>query len=135
MNVAIVAPDSHALTGKDVSMTARRNLIVVAKVLQNLFTLNLFQKQGSERWMLPLNEWIASKTATVRKYFEDLISVPDPSEYLRVDKYNELTLKISPVIVISLSEIFQTHLLILDNIAARKVCYWFSREVKLTCVR
>jgi len=119
MNVAIVTPDSHALTGKDVSMMARRNLVVVAKVLQNLFSLNLFQ-QKQEKWMLPLNDWIASKIPLVRKYFEELITVTDPSEYLRVDRYNELTLKINPVIVISLSEIFQSHLLILENIAALK---------------
>lgn len=118
MNVAIVTPDSHALTGKEVSMLARRNLVVVAKVLQTLFSLNQFQKQGNERWLLPLNDWIASKTPLVRKYFADLIAVPDPSEYLRVDKYNELTLKISPVIIISLSEMFQTHLLILENLSA-----------------
>jgi len=118
MNVAIVTPDSHALTGKEVSMLARRNLVVVAKVLQTLFSLNQFQKQGNERWLLPLNEWISTKTPLVRKYLADLISVPDPSEYLRVDKYNELTLKISPVIICSLSEMFQTHLLILDNLSA-----------------
>lgn len=120
MNVAIVTPDSHALTGKDVSMMARRNLVVVAKVLQNLFSLNLFQ-QKTEKWMVPLNDWISSKIPLVRKYFEDLITVADPSEYLRVDKYNELTLKINPVIVISLSEIFQSHLLILENLAALKL--------------
>eukprot|EP00026_Physarum_polycephalum_P003083 Phypoly_transcript_03092.p1 GENE.Phypoly_transcript_03092~~Phypoly_transcript_03092.p1 ORF type:complete len:847 (+),score=180.92 Phypoly_transcript_03092:122-2542(+) len=118
MNVAIVTPDSHALTGKEVSMLARRNLVVVAKVLQTLFSLNQFQKVGNERWLMPLNNWINSKTGLVRKYFQDLIDVPDPSDYLRVDKYNELTLKISPVIIISLSEMFQTHLLILDNLSA-----------------
>jgi len=118
MNVAIVTPDSHALTGKDVSMLARRNLVVVAKVMQNLFSLATFQKQ--EKWLLPLNDWISSKLSLVRKYFEDIIAVPDPSEYLRVDKYNELTLKINPVIVISLSEIFQTHLLIMENIGSLK---------------
>jgi Ras GTPase-activating-like protein IQGAP2/3 len=121
MNVAIVTPDSHALTGKEVSMLARRNLVVVAKVLQTLFSLNQFQKQGNERWLMPLNNWIASKTGLVRKYLQDLIDVPDPSDYLRVDKYNELTLKISPVIIISLSEMFQTHLLILDNLSALAV--------------
>jgi len=77
MNVAIVTPDSHALTGKDVSMMARRNLVVVAKVLQNLFSLNLFQ-QKQEKWMLPLNDWIASKLPLVRKYFEELSPSPIP---------------------------------------------------------
>jgi len=120
MNLAIVTPDSFDLVGKELTITARRNLVVVAKVLQNLFSLNLFQNQGGERWMLPLNEWISQKTPAVRKYFEELINVTDPTEYLRVDKYNELTLKISPVIVISLSEISQTHKLILENLTSIK---------------
>lgn len=121
MNLAIVTPDSFDLVGKELTITARRNFVVVAKVLQNLFSLNLFQNQGGERWMLPLNDWISSKTPAVRKYFEELISVTDPTEHLKVDKYNELTLKINPVIVISLSEISQTHQLINENISAIKV--------------
>lgn len=121
VNLAIVTPDSFDLVSKELTMTARRNLVVVAKVLQNLFSLNTFHNQGGERWMLPLNDWISSKTGAVRKYFEELIKVEDPSEHLRVDKYNELTLKIHPVIVISLSEISQTHKLILENMASMKV--------------
>jgi Ras GTPase-activating-like protein IQGAP2/3 len=121
VNLAIVTPDSFDFVGKELTITARRNLVVVAKVLQNLFSLNLFQNQGGERWMLPLNEWISQKTAAVRKYFEELIKVEDPTEYLKVDKYNELTLKINPVIVISLSEISQTHQLIEENVSALRL--------------
>jgi len=121
MNLAIVTPDSFDLGVKEVSMLARRNLVVVAKVLQNLFSLNTFQKQGFERWMLPLNDWINSKIPVVRKYFEDIIAVSDPSEHLRIDRYNELTLKINPVIVISLSEIGQTHKIIQENLKAIKL--------------
>ncbi|KAM9961780.1 hypothetical protein ACTFIR_004641 [Dictyostelium discoideum] len=121
INLAIVTPDAFEILDKELSITSRKNLVNIAKVLQNLFTLKTFQNQGSERWMQPLNKWILSKTSIVRQYLEDLIQVTDPSEYLRVDKYNELTLKLNPVVVISLGEISQTHRLLIANLAALKM--------------
>jgi len=121
INLAIVTPDAFEILDKELSITSRKNLVNIAKVLQNLFTLKTFQNQGSERWMQPLNNWILSKTDIVRQYFEDLVQVTDPSEYLRVDKYNELTLKLNPVVVISLSEISQTHKLLITNLNALKM--------------
>jgi len=38
-----------------------------------------------------------------------LMDVPEPTEFLQVDKYMELTQKTKPVIIISLHEISQTH--------------------------
>eukprot|EP01132_Coremiostelium_polycephalum_P005779 gene5779-7189_t len=121
INLAIVTPDAFEILEKELSITSRKNLVNIAKVLQNLFTLKTFQNQGSERWMQPLNSWILSKTEIVRQYFEDLVQVTDPSEYLRVDKYNELTLKLNPVVVISLGEISQTHKLLVTNLNALKL--------------
>ncbi|EGC29378.1 Ras GTPase-activating protein [Dictyostelium purpureum] len=121
INLAIVTPDAFEILDKELSITSRKNLVNIAKVLQNLFTLKTFQNQGSERWMQPLNSWILSKTDTVRQYLEDLVQVTDPSEYLRVDKYNELTLKLNPVVVISLGEISQTHRLLINHLSALKM--------------
>ncbi|EGG18524.1 RasGTPase-activating protein [Cavenderia fasciculata] len=120
MNLAIVTPDAFEIINKELSMISRKNLVNIAKVLQYLFTLKTFQNQGGERWMQPLNTWILSKTDIVKQYFEDLVQVTDPSEYLRVDKYNELTLKLHPVVVISLGEISQTHRLLLSNLSSLK---------------
>eukprot|EP01133_Synstelium_polycarpum_P004372 gene4372-5114_t len=121
MNLAIVTPDAFEIIDKELSMNSRKNLVNIAKVLQNLFTIKTFQNQGGERWMQPLNKWILSKTDMVRQYFEDLIQVTDPSEYLRVDRYNELTLKLNPVVVVSLGEISQTHKLLIANLNALRL--------------
>ncbi|KYQ94186.1 RasGTPase-activating protein [Tieghemostelium lacteum] len=120
INLAIVTPETHNILNKEVSNTSIKNLVCIAKVLHNLFTMKTFQNQGSEKWLQPLNSWILSKANTVRQYFEDLVHVSDPSEYLRVDKYNELTLKLNPVVVISLGEISQTHKLLLTNLNSLK---------------
>ncbi|EFA81719.1 RasGTPase-activating protein [Heterostelium album PN500] len=121
MNLAIVTPDAFEIIKKELSMNSRKNLVNIAKVLQHLFTLKTFQNQGGERWMQPLNTWILSRTDMVRQYFDDLIQVTDPSEYLRVDKYNELTLKLNPVVVVTLGEISQTHHLLMTNLKFLKM--------------
>eukprot|EP01113_Clastostelium_recurvatum_P027013 TRINITY_DN324_c0_g1_i3.p1 TRINITY_DN324_c0_g1~~TRINITY_DN324_c0_g1_i3.p1 ORF type:complete len:832 (+),score=362.11 TRINITY_DN324_c0_g1_i3:64-2559(+) len=115
INLAIVTPDAFDLVDKELSILARKNLVVISKVLQTLFTLNVFQGQGGEKWLLPFNSWIKKQNADLKNFFRELPKVTDPSEYLRVDKYNELTLKINPVIVISLQEISQTHQVLLEH--------------------
>jgi len=64
---------------------------------------------------VPLNDWLKSRFETVTEYFTDLIDIPEPSEYLQVDKYVELTQKTKPVIIISLHEISQTHKFFAQN--------------------
>ncbi|GAM18809.1 hypothetical protein SAMD00019534_019840 [Acytostelium subglobosum LB1] len=120
INLAIVTPDMYEIIKKELPNSARKNLVTISRVLLSLFTLKTFNNQGGDRWLQPANAWITSHMDTVRRYFDDLIQVTDPSEYLRVDKYNELTLKISPVIVVSLSEIAQTHKLLLAHLRSLK---------------
>jgi len=66
--------------------------------------------------MEPLNDFIKENVEKIRQYFRDLIRVDDPEDYLKVDKYVELTQKTKPVILISLNEIYSTHKLILQNL-------------------
>jgi Ras GTPase-activating-like protein IQGAP2/3 len=114
-NIAIVTPETFQLVDKELSMNARKNLVVVSKVLQNLFTLNKFSETGGEKYFTPMNEWIDHNTDSVKSYFEELIEISDPADFLRVDKYNELTLKVKPVVIMSVDEIMQTHKHLLRN--------------------
>eukprot|EP01114_Cavostelium_apophysatum_P024750 TRINITY_DN97_c0_g1_i1.p1 TRINITY_DN97_c0_g1~~TRINITY_DN97_c0_g1_i1.p1 ORF type:complete len:949 (-),score=375.35 TRINITY_DN97_c0_g1_i1:141-2822(-) len=121
INLAIVTPDAFEIIDKELSPLARKNLVAVAKVLQNLFNLSLFGK--SDQWLMPLNKWISKHLESVRDYFNDLIGVADPEDYLQVDKYMELTQKTKPVIIISLHEISSTHQLLaqtVDKLAKEK---------------
>lgn len=115
INLAIVTPDYYEVIDGELDPIARRNLVPVAKVLQNLFNFSLFSSKN-DRWMMPLNDWIKKNTNVVRDYFTDLIEVADPEEYLQVDKYMELTQKTKPVIIISLHEIASTHQFLLQNL-------------------
>jgi len=108
INLAIVTPDSFEIINTmDLTPIARKNLVAVAKVLQNLFNFSTFTK--TDKWMMPLNAWIKQNLESVRDYFTDLIEVADPEDYLQVDKYMELTQRTKPVIIISLHEISLTH--------------------------
>jgi len=114
INLAIVTPDAFDVLDKELNPVARKNLVSVAKVLQNLFYLTPFGK--NEKWFIPLNGWIQKRLDQVREYFTDIIEVAEPEDYLQVDKYMELTQKTKPLIIISLHEISQTHNFLLQKL-------------------
>jgi Ras GTPase-activating-like protein IQGAP2/3 len=121
INLAIVTPDAYNVIEGELPQSARKNLVVVAKVLQNVFNLKEFSAQ--EKYMLPLNTFISKNKSRLIRYFEEMPKVDDPEDYLQVNKYMELTHKTKPVILISLDEIYKTHSLIakhLDGLAPDK---------------
>lgn len=115
LNLAIVTPDAtHAkIVDKDLSQTARTAVVMVAKVLQNVFNLRPF---ATDSPFAPMNDFITEYKPAVMEYFDSLVKVNDPEDQLQVNKYMELTHKTKPVIQISLSEIFQTHKMIVANL-------------------
>ena len=119
INLAIVTPDAYKIVDKELNPTVRKNLVVVAKVLQNLFNFRKYDAP-EQKHMFPLNDFIERNKPKIINYFNDLIRVDDPEDHLKVNKYMELTQKTKPVILISLNEIFRTHQLLhedLDTIA------------------
>eukprot|EP01087_Luapelamoeba_hula_P002864 TRINITY_DN1266_c0_g1_i2.p1 TRINITY_DN1266_c0_g1~~TRINITY_DN1266_c0_g1_i2.p1 ORF type:complete len:921 (+),score=243.14 TRINITY_DN1266_c0_g1_i2:199-2961(+) len=121
INLAVVSPDAFNVIEKALEPLMQKNLVVVGKVLQNLFNFRPFNKQ--ERYMMALNSFIEQNKATVEHYFNSLVKVDEPEDYLQVNKYMELTQKTKPVILISLREICATHQLLLgnlDNLATEK---------------
>ncbi|KYQ88346.1 RasGTPase-activating protein [Tieghemostelium lacteum] len=114
IQVAMVSPEEYDLVGREILPTSRKNLINVSKVLQALF--NFAQFGASEKHFIPLNAWISSHIADIKRYLEEIIEVGEPEDYLQVDKYMELTQKTKPVIIISLPEIASTHQAISKNL-------------------
>jgi len=140
INLAIVTPDAYSVVDKELEPVVRKNLVVVGKVLQNLFNFRLFNKQ--EKYMMPLNGFIENNKSIVEHYFNSLVKVlcfrpslpclfklcalastshsfgqvDDPEDHLQVNKYMELTQKTKPVILISLHEISAVHNRVLQNL-------------------
>ena len=109
INLAIVTPDATKVVDHALDPDVRKNLVVVrlfkkillslivrmemepvlsfffkkvGKVLQNLFNFRLFSKQ--EKFMAPLNSFIEKNMPTVEHYFDSLVKVDDPEDYLQV---------------------------------------------------
>jgi Ras GTPase-activating-like protein IQGAP2/3 len=119
INVALVSPEAFKIVTRELGTKERKNLIVVGKVLQKAFNLKNFGK--AEKTLMPMNGFIERVHSNLVKYFNDLVQVSDPEDYLQVDQYNEITRKEKPVIVISLTEMISIHRLIyekLDSLAA-----------------
>lgn len=113
-NPAIVAPDAINLIQIKPSRTCRRNLTLIAKVLQNLSNGVLFRDK--EEYMKPMNTYIERTRDALQDYFDKLIAVDDLSDALQVDKYLEHTSVRMNTISISFNQIFLIHSLLLQHL-------------------
>jgi len=107
-NPIIVTPDAINFVDTKPNRTMRRNLILIAKVLQNLSNGLLFGDK--EPYMIIANDFIKEKTEVLQKYFQQLTKVDDLNESLQMDKFLEHTS--SNVLQIQLNQIFLIHTLL-----------------------
>eukprot|EP01099_Mayorella_cantabrigiensis_P000423 TRINITY_DN1192_c0_g5_i2.p1 TRINITY_DN1192_c0_g5~~TRINITY_DN1192_c0_g5_i2.p1 ORF type:complete len:570 (+),score=148.18 TRINITY_DN1192_c0_g5_i2:80-1789(+) len=107
INPAIVSPDAFQLVTSEVTLTGRKNLVAISKVLRYLFNLKVFG--STDKHYQCMDGFLTEKSEVIIEYFNALIQVPEPEEQLEVDKYMELTQKTKPVILISLHEMVSTH--------------------------
>jgi len=117
INLAIVQPDAFKVIDSDLSMFARKTVIVLARVLQHLFNFHQFDSEKpGEKYFVPLNSFIKKNQPVIQEYISSIVQVADPEEHLQVNKYMELAQKAKPVIIISLHEIYRTHALLAENL-------------------
>jgi Ras GTPase-activating-like protein IQGAP2/3 len=118
INLAIVQPDAYKIANDDLPPIARKNLITVSRVLQNLFNFRKFNKDTpGETPFVPLNDFIDKNAPMVQEYVAAIYQVPEPEDKLQVNRYMELAQKAKPVIIISLHEIYKTHALLSENLS------------------
>jgi hypothetical protein len=73
LNPAISSPDtSGVLPPGKWSTQARRNLVLITKVLQNLSNGRTFSNK--EQFMTTLNGYVEKNMASVKQYFDDIIN-------------------------------------------------------------
>jgi len=110
IGLAIVSPDSFGIADANMSMTSRKNLAIVSKVLMHLmFRLSGFPESDE---LAPLNGWIMANRKRVIEYYSELIDVPQPEDHLQVNQYMELTQKTKPIIIVSMGELVLAHQLV-----------------------
>ncbi|XP_055454336.1 ras GTPase-activating-like protein IQGAP2 [Psammomys obesus] len=117
MNPAIVAPDGFDIidmtAGGQINSDQRRNLGSVAKVLQHAASNKLFE--GENEHLSSMNDYLSETYQEFRKYFQEACDVHEPEEKFNMDKYTDLVTVSKPVIYISIEEIINTHLLLLEH--------------------
>jgi len=115
INPAVVTPQAFMLVEVKLSPNTRRNLTLLAKILQNLANNSEFGGL-KEFYMAPLNEFLSSVRVKLNLFLEDLTRVDNLEDHLQLDRYLRLAKMNEAYIHISLNEMYFIHGLLLDNI-------------------
>eukprot|EP01087_Luapelamoeba_hula_P013930 TRINITY_DN4018_c0_g1_i1.p1 TRINITY_DN4018_c0_g1~~TRINITY_DN4018_c0_g1_i1.p1 ORF type:complete len:787 (-),score=140.16 TRINITY_DN4018_c0_g1_i1:88-2448(-) len=108
INPAIVTPQSFMLGEVKLSTNARRNLTLLAKILQNLAN-NVKFGGVKEFFMAPLNICIDKNKDRLNTFLEELTLVENLEQNLTLDKYVALSKTEENSINISLNELYFIH--------------------------
>ena len=115
-NVVDITAESGGLNNDQ-----RRNLGSVAKILQFAATKTGFGDESPH--LIELTSYIIECHEKFKRFFQECIKVPDPEDAFSMDQFTEATLIAKPMIYISLQELYDTHVLLLeylDKIAPEK---------------
>jgi len=115
INPAVVTPQAFMLVDAKLSAHTRRNLTLLAKILQNLAN-NILFGGVKEFYMSPLNDWMTSVREKLNCFMEDLTRVDNLDDHLQLDKYLRLAKTNEAMIHISLNEMYFIHSLLKEHI-------------------
>ncbi|XDV39519.1 hypothetical protein PO909_008752 [Leuciscus waleckii] len=117
MNPAVVAPDGFDVVefgaGSALLPGQRRTLGSIARILQHSAALKHFS--GDSAHLRALNQYISHTHTRFRKFLRAVCDVPEPEERFNIDEYSETLILNRPVIYISISELINTHRLLLEH--------------------
>merc|ERR1719427_682838 len=117
VNPTIVAPERFDMVDKKVDQNLnndqRRNLGSIAKILQFATSKKGFGEESEH--LMVLNPFIIDCHEKFKTFFLRCCSVPEPEVQFNIDQYTEAVLIAKPSIYISLSELCDTHQLLLDH--------------------
>ncbi|XP_023819826.1 ras GTPase-activating-like protein IQGAP3 isoform X3 [Oryzias latipes] len=117
MNPAIVAPDGFDVlersTGSALLPEQRHVLGSVARMLQQVAANKHFHGDGYH--IRALNQYISQTHAKFWSFLQAVCDVPELEQHFSMDEYSELLILNRPVIYISVSELLNTHQLLLDH--------------------
>uniref|UniRef100_A0A8C3ATW4 IQ motif containing GTPase activating protein 3 n=1 Tax=Cyclopterus lumpus TaxID=8103 RepID=A0A8C3ATW4_CYCLU len=117
MNPAVVAPDGFDVVdrsaGSSLQPEQRHILGSVARMLQHAAANKHFHGDGYH--VRALNQYISQTHDKFRKFLLCVCDVPEPEDRFNIDEYSELLIVNKPVVYISVSELLNTHQLLLEQ--------------------
>ncbi|KAG4305268.1 hypothetical protein PORY_001438 [Pneumocystis oryctolagi] len=114
LNPIILAPDSLGIIEGTISVAQRKNLAEISKILVQITTGKLFDK--NDIFLQPLNVYIESAIQRMVKIFRTAIDVQDAERYFEMDEFDDLTSTQKPILYIKISDIFTIHSLVYKEI-------------------
>nr|XP_046254212.1 ras GTPase-activating-like protein IQGAP3 isoform X2 [Scatophagus argus]XP_046254213.1 ras GTPase-activating-like protein IQGAP3 isoform X2 [Scatophagus argus]XP_046254214.1 ras GTPase-activating-like protein IQGAP3 isoform X2 [Scatophagus argus] len=117
MNPAVVAPDGFDVVdrsaGSALQPEQRHILGSIARMLQHAAANKHFHGDGYH--IRALNQYISQTHSKFRKFLTCVCDVPEPEDRFNMDEYSEVLIVHKPVIYISVSELLNTHKLLLEH--------------------
>ncbi|XP_034721405.1 ras GTPase-activating-like protein IQGAP3 [Etheostoma cragini] len=117
MNPAVVAPDGFDVVdrsaGSALQPEQRHILGSIARTLQHAAANKHFHGDGYH--VRALNQYISQTHRRFRKFLGGVCDVPEPEDRFNMDEYSELLIVNKPVVYMSVSELLNTHTLLLDH--------------------
>jgi len=110
VNPAIATPNAHMLIEGKLNPTQRRNMTIIAKILQNLSN-NIAFGGVKEQYMVCLNDILKKNNPILNSFLDSLTKVEDLEQRL-MSQYVALTKFSDPTITISLNELYFIHQLL-----------------------
>jgi len=107
VNPAIATPNAHMLIEGKLSAIQRRNMTIIAKILQNLSN-NIAFGGVKEQYMICLNDILKKNNPILNSFLDNLTKVEDLEQRL-MSQYVALTKFSDPTITISLNELYFVH--------------------------
>lgn len=108
----IVTPDALNFVDFKLDKAMRRNLVLIAKMIQNLS--NGVHFGDKEQYMVPVNHFIDEQKDNLLRFFNRLADVENLSYDLVVDTYLAHTNARNAVINTTLNQIFHIHFLLIE---------------------
>ncbi|CAB4011072.1 Rho GTPase activation [Paramuricea clavata] len=111
INPAIVSPHVYMLMSKQPNSITRRNLLLIAKIIQHTANVTPGKTRFKEDYMQPLNVFVEKHKRRLCHFLNDLCSVPPFYSSLEMELY--IGLSKDTEITIALNQIYHFHRLIL----------------------
>jgi len=116
LNPAIVTPNAYMLVSKPPSQHARRNLTLIAKLLQSMANKHVVSSHFKEEYMQPLQPFAMRHVNEIQNFLTKLYNfnqITDFYETLEIEQYLSLSKDIK--ISITPNEMYRIHELILKH--------------------
>lgn len=110
-------PEMWGVIDRGLSPVNKRNLAQVTLVLGQVCSAGrLFSQENM--YLQPLNSWVGEGIARWQDALHALFDIESPQEHFDSDHLSDLYSRTKPTVYIKLSDIFQLHSLMTDNISA-----------------